>query len=312
MRGAPPTGTRVARRFGYPAHEGAQDARKGRARQNAVCGNRVRTGGRSFPRQYRPGGIRSRTDQTASGRAGHKCQDTVGQGSSRNRGVFRRQSADLRHRASLRYCCARLQSHHRLDVFSADTVARVFDDGRILGAGVEACGLRQGDHTRQVARTGLSVDTQRQGRNPRRLASARQGRHRDRRMHPAGTEGAERAGGLHRPGRREPGVLRFHRAGQVQRQPRRHRRGHGRQGTQSDRRTRNQGRQRRPAGRIHEPVRRRAEIHQVPGRPSDSRRPRDTAGAGLAAGDEDRRRAVAHHQLHVGQCAHPAQGLLDQ
>ena len=34
-------------------------------------------------------------------------------------------------------------------------------------------------------------------------------------------------------------------------------------------------------------------------------------GLGLAAGDEDRRRAVAHHQLHVGQCAHPAQGLLD-
>ena len=36
------------------------------------------------------------------------------------------------------------------------------------------------------------------------------------------------------------------------------------------------------------------------------------AGARLAAGDEARRRGVAHHQLHVGQCAHPAQGLLDQ
>ena len=62
------------------------------------------------------------------------------------------------------------------------------------------------------------------------------GADRDRRMHPAGTEGAERPGGRHRPGRREPGLLRLHRAGQVERQPRRHRRGHGRQGAQGDRR----------------------------------------------------------------------------
>ena len=98
-----------------------------------------------------------------------------------------------------------------------------------------------------------------------------QGRDRNRRMHPPGTERARRPGRRHRPGRGEPGVLRLHRAGQVQRQPRRHRRGHGRQGPQGDRRARNQGHQRRPAGRVHGAVQRGAAVHQVPRGPPDSR-----------------------------------------
>ena len=200
-----------------------------------------------------------------------------------------------------------------VSTFSPQTqLARLFDDGRLLGAGVEARRLRQGDHPRPVARAGLPLDPQRQGRDPRRVAPAGAGRHRDRRVHPARAEGPGRPGGRDRPGRREPGLLRLHRAGPLQRQPRRHGRRDGRQAAQGRRRARHQGRQHRPPGRVHGPVRRRAEVHQVPRGQSDSRRARHPAGAGFAAGDGDPRRAVAHHQLHVGQRAHPAQGLLDR
>ena len=207
---------------------------------------------------------------------------------------------------------AGLQPHHRLHLLAADPAAGLLDDGRLLGAGAEARRLRQGDHPRQVARAGLPLDPQRQGRDPRRRAPARQGR----RSRPPSCirqelKEPEGPGGRHRPGRREPGLLRLHRAGPVQRQPRRHRRGHGRQGAQGDRRARHQGRQRRPAGRVHGALQRGAGVHQVPRRQPDPGRDADPGRARLAAGDEAHRRGVAHHQLHVGQRAHPAQGLLD-
>ena len=81
-------------------------------------------------------------------------------------------------------------------------------------------------------------------------------------LHPAGIEGTERPGGRHRTGRRKQGLLRFHRAGQVQRQPGRNRRRHGRQGCQGDRRARNQGHQCRPPGGIHGALQRCAAIYQ--------------------------------------------------
>ncbi len=125
------------------------------------------------------------------------------------------------------------------------------DHGRVLGTRVEARGVRQGRHPRQVPRVRLSLDQRRQGGTPRRqtLPGARHAG--DRGTHPPGTARADGPGGLDRPGRREPGLLRLHRAGQVERQPAGPRRRHGGQAPQGDRRAREEGHQHRQAGDVH-------------------------------------------------------------
>ena len=137
--------------------------------------------------------------------------------------------------------------------------------GGFWAPGAEVRRLRQGDPARQVPRAGLPVDPRRQGGDPRRLPPARaRAPSRPRSCIRQELERAQGPGGLHRPGRREPGLLRLHRAGPVQRQPRRHRRRDGRQGPQGHRRARDQGHQHRPPGRVHGAVQRGAGVHQGP------------------------------------------------
>ncbi len=277
-----------------------------------VRGDWVQSRNRFVPGKHRAGRNRPARDRAVSGRSRDQRQAAVGQSPAGGRPLLSRQPAHFRRRPPVRHAGHRLQPHDRLDHFAPDPADGIFDDGGLLRAGAEICRLRQGDPAGQVPQAGLPLDPQRHRGDTGCRPPAGQGGGRDRRIHPPGAQGAQGPGGRHRPGGREPGLFRFHRAGALECQPGRHRRRHGGQGGQGDRRPRHEGSQRRPAGRVHAALQRGAGLHQVPQRKPDSGGDADPGRPGIPPGNGGPRRKMAHRELHVGQLAHPAQGFLER